>query len=149
MPQAVTHPMAASYGDGLYVFGGIQQNKMTSRCTQHYSTSCKSWRTLSDMPEECRFGAVVVGSACVFVVGGSTRSCLLYKPDTDTWTMLSRPTNVHSLASAAGWNKRILIAGRHITTRFLQIQYASKGYCLTAEVLLICSTAPYLIRHVG
>ena len=115
MPQPATHPMATSYGDGLYVFGGILANNVTSRCTRHYDTSCNTWRTLSDMPEECRLGAVVVGSACVFVVGGSTRSCLLYKPDTDTWTMLSRPTNVLSLASAAGWNKRILLAGRNIT----------------------------------
>ena len=126
MPQPVTHPMAASYGDGLYVFGGIKTDNVTSHCTRHYDTSRNTWRTLSDMPEECRLGAVVVGSAGVFVVGGSTRSCLLYKPDTDTWTTLNRPTNVHSLASAAGWNKRILLAGRHITTRFLQIQYAKK-----------------------
>ena len=112
MPQPVTHPMAVSYVEGLYVFGGIDADNATSRCSRYYDVKCDTWRTVAEMPEECRLGAAVAGIDCIYVVGGSTRSCLLFNPATDSWTRLCPPLNAHGNAPAVGWNNRILLAGR-------------------------------------
>ncbi|KAI0221647.1 hypothetical protein LSAT2_027060 [Lamellibrachia satsuma] len=111
MPQPVTHPMAVSYVEGLYVFGGIDADNATSRCSRYYDVKCDTWRTVAEMPEECRLGAAVAGIDCIYVVGGSTRSCLLFNPATDSWTRLCPPLNAHGNAPAVGWNNRILLAG--------------------------------------
>ena len=111
MPQPVFGPAAISYGHRVYVFGGRVADNENSSCTQAYDTVSGNWLTLADMPEVCDLGAAVCINRCIYLVGGYSRSCLRYDTATDSWTMLSRPRQVHGNAPAVVWQCGILVSG--------------------------------------
>ena len=113
MPQAVSCPMVATFGNRVFVFGGRDAQKTPLRCTQVLDTTRDSWSTQSDIPDVCDIGVAVTLNDSIYVVGGFRRSCLKYNPASDSWTRLSRPQLAHGHAPAVGWRGSILVAGGH------------------------------------
>ena len=112
MPEPVYYPMATTYGNNIFVFGGRQvPTRCDVCCTQVFDTIEKQWSRLADTPEVCSLGAAVTLNNCIYVVGGHSHVCLKYEPASDSWTTLSRPKLEHGFAPAVAWRGSILLAG--------------------------------------
>lgn len=78
---------------------------------QEYDPSDGSWHFRSDLPEVSGGSSAVSFGGKIYVVGGGSSTCMVYEPSTDLWSHLARPKQLHFLAAAAVWKKKIVICG--------------------------------------
>ena len=97
-----------SYGDKIYVFGGVTPQGITNGAMS-YDPVIKEWITLSPMPTPREHLSSTVLDSLIYVVGGrdfrgpgNLPSLEAYSPETDRWYILeSMPTARGGLAVAA------------------------------------------------
>jgi len=97
-----------SYGDKIYIFGGVTPQGITNGAMS-YDPVTKEWKTLSPMPTRREHLASAVLDSLIYVVGGrdfsgsgNLPSLEAYSPETDIWYILeSMPTARGGLAAAA------------------------------------------------
>ena len=111
LPQAVYAATVVTYGNSVFVFGGVDAQGVALSLTHVLDTTRGQWSTRSDSPEACSLGAAVTLNDAMYVVGGGDRTCLQYNPATDTWTRLSQPRGTHYNAPAVVWRGCILVSG--------------------------------------
>ncbi len=111
LPAAVRHPMAATYGECVYVYGGIDSTEGHSAAVYVYRTSRQSWKRLADMPETCILGAAVIWKDVIYLVGGFSRSCMSFDPVLNEWATLSQSRHEHADGPAFLWKEKILVCG--------------------------------------
>ena len=127
MPWPVWDPAATSHGHIAFVFGGRDDNNVNLLHTRAYDTKAGQWRTLANMPEVCEFGAAVSLGEYIYLVGGSTKTCLRYEPATDSWKNLSQPRLQHRNAPAVVWQDGILVAGCGFDPKSSEIEFYDPG----------------------
>ncbi len=111
MPKALRHIMVASYGESIYVFGGVDLKDNPSQSVFVYGTNRRAWHTLANMPQICRFGSAVVWKDRIYIVGRFDQSCVCYDPVLAQWSTLSQCRHQHADGAALVWKDRILLCG--------------------------------------
>ncbi|KAK2182792.1 hypothetical protein NP493_336g03025 [Ridgeia piscesae] len=111
IPNTSWQPAIATYGNTIFVFGGLDDWSTALTFTQEFDTTSRKWSTLSDMPVGCDDCNAVTLDDYIYVVGGVNRTCLKYHPATDTWTTLSGPRGQHAEAAVVVWRGCILLSG--------------------------------------
>ncbi len=111
VPEALRHIMGVSYGECIYVFGGVDMKENHSKSVFVYGTNSRSWQTLVDMPQICKLGSAVVWKDRIYIVGGFDQSCMCYNPVLSQWSTLSQCRHEHADGPAMVWKDRILVCG--------------------------------------
>ena len=108
MPSKRGAHVIESYGDKIYIFGGVTPQGITNGAMS-YDPVTKEWKTLSPMPTPREHLSSTVLDSLIYVVGGrdfrgpgNLPSLEAYSPETDIWYILeSMPTARGGLAAAA------------------------------------------------
>ncbi|ELU17698.1 hypothetical protein CAPTEDRAFT_146149 [Capitella teleta] len=101
----------AIVSNSLFVLGGY--NRRWSADVHEFDIAQQTWRSRSPMPEICDGGAAVQFDGHVFVVGGTTRSCMRFDPRSNQWQSLHRPKFDHYKGPSLVWKENILVCGGH------------------------------------
>lgn len=115
LPMHLRYPVLAKYDGQIYLFGGLTVYAEHSVETLAYSLTLDKWRNCRDMPESCEYGASATIGDSIYVVGGFTRVCLLFKPCQDQWTRLTQSLVERVDCAATPWadNRLLVCGGRH------------------------------------
>lgn len=116
MHQPLVDPLVVSFGSKIFVMSGMDEKNLSSTMTQEYDPVWDQWHFKAHMPEVCSGGAVVCLGDKIYIVGGSTKTCLSYEPSKDVWTKLTSPEECHSYAPAAVWDGKIVVGGGEYCT---------------------------------
>ncbi|ELU07656.1 hypothetical protein CAPTEDRAFT_89672 [Capitella teleta] len=114
LPFALTDCHAVCASNKLFVLGGEDSSSTFSTEVHHYDSPLNTWRSCAPMPEDCYGGSAASFHDRVFVVGSRNKSCMVYDPRVDSWTMLQRPQMEHMWGASLEWNEKIVILGGEV-----------------------------------
>ena len=109
-------PTATTMGNHIYVLFN-KWNGSTGKTPaplQQYTKSSAMWQYKSSLPEDApkpRTASFICFKNCLYLVGGTDRICACYTTNTDTWTLLNRPSKNHWGGSAVVLRETIYICG--------------------------------------
>lgn len=120
LPKPLDHPAAVSFGDYIYVIGGLDGAEIGKPSSNvfRYSIKNNSWDSVSTLPVPLGAVSAVVVDGFVHVFGGlnelgSSASHYVYNIEQDTWaTDVSLPHPNDHMAIATDGKKIFLTGGR-------------------------------------
>lgn len=97
MLKPLCQPLVVSAERRVFVLAGYYSDNENldltwSHSVQAFDPSRSSWQWMAESPEMSCESAAVSFEGNIYVVGGKSRSCMIYHPLTDTWKKLTRPT---------------------------------------------------------
>ncbi len=107
MPDEQGRLTAVKFKHFIYVFDAYSTSKMTFV----FDTRTQIWSRRRDMPLYCTEGSSVVYGDKIYVLGGTTKTCMSYNPDQDKWEIHSMCGMKHGKGSAVVWKDKILVCG--------------------------------------
>ncbi|HSD26463.1 MAG TPA: kelch repeat-containing protein [Vicinamibacteria bacterium] len=116
MPRGVNHPMVATLGTRLYVFGG-DDGLGPIGATQEYDPATNSWQLRAPMPTARSAGLAAAIGSRIYVVGGAPdtagRVLEAYEPEGDRWIPSTpMPTPRNHLAGGVIGGRLHVVGGR-------------------------------------
>ncbi|ELT98333.1 hypothetical protein CAPTEDRAFT_192304 [Capitella teleta] len=109
LPVGIQLCYLAIVSNSLFVLGGC--NRGWSADVHEFNITQQTWRSRSPMPERGDGGAAVQFDGHVFVVGGTTGTCMRCDPRSNQWQSLHRLKFNHIWRPSLVWDGNIVICG--------------------------------------
>ncbi|MDD3172086.1 MAG: kelch repeat-containing protein [Herbinix sp.] len=128
LPVSLVSHVSVSYGNDLYLIGGVSNNGVYK-----YNTITKSWSTVASTTSATAYGTGCVYNGKIYVVGGRTgtsarsptvKSIFVYTISSNTWTTITTPDGFAEGAMELYNGKLYILYGVQYNT-FSSVKYTS------------------------
>lgn len=120
-PAALTDAMAVSYGNYVYVIGGLISGVTSSSALYRYDTVNNAWATMASLPLGRSLGMAVIHNEKIYVFGGTatnasnsaSRTLYCYTISSNSWATLADMPEVKAQAAIAKIGSKVYIISGH------------------------------------